>query len=99
RKAQRLREGCSRSRRDPLVEVWNRVGHNAYVGQRVAGARRCLRPVGGDLKATVRLSAEVTGVHEKLVVPGNLNSVGGAQVTGVTEHQFRWQDAFGEQGA
>ena len=99
RQPQRLRERCRRPRRDPLVEVRNRVRDNASVGQRVARARRRLRPVGVDLKAAVRQPAEVTGVHEELVAPGDLDPVGGAHVTGVGEHQFRWQDAFGDQAA
>ena len=66
------------------------------VGQRVAGARRRLRPVGVDLETAVGQPADIAGVHEQLVVPRHLDSVGGAHVTGVGEQQFRRQHALGE---
>ena len=97
RQPQRLRERRCRSRRNPLVEVGNRVGDNTPVGQRIAGARGRLRPVGVDRKAAVRPPADVAGVHEKLVVPRHFDSGGGTHVTGMGEHQFRRKDAFGEQ--
>ena len=97
RQPQRLRERRCRSRRNPFVEVGNRVRDHAPVGQRIAGARGCLRPVGVDRKAAVRPPADVAGVHEKLMVPGHFDSGGGTHVTGMGEHQFRRKDAFGEQ--
>ena len=69
------------------------------VGQRIAGARRRLRPVGIDLEAAIRQPADVTGVHEKLVVPRDFDSIGDTQIAGVGEQQFRWQDTGGEGSA
>ena len=96
---QRLRERCRRPWRDPLVEIGNRVREHAPVGQRIAGPRGGLRPVAVDLKAAIREPAEVTGVHEKLVVSGDLNPVGGPHIPGMGEQQFRRKDALDQQAA
>jgi hypothetical protein len=54
RQPQRLGERRRRARHDPLIEFGNGVCDDATVGQRVAGARRRLRPVGVDLEGAVR---------------------------------------------
>jgi hypothetical protein len=61
------------------------VGDHAPIGERVARPGRGLGPVGGDGEAAAGLPADVTGVHEQLVAPGDLDAVGGADVAGVAE--------------
>ena len=69
--------------------------HHATVGQRVARARRRLRPVGVDLEAAVTRAAEITAVHEQLVSAGYLDTAGGTDVAGVREQQLRRKHAAG----
>ena len=96
---QRLRERRGRPRPDALVQVGHRVRDHAAVGQRIACARRRLRPVPVHPKASRRVPAHVAAVHEQLVPARDLDAAGRPDVAGMAEHQLRGQQALEDAAA
>ncbi len=99
RQPQRLGERRRRPRPDPLVDVGDGVGDHPAVGQRVAGSRRSLRPVGVDQEAAVGRPAHITAVHEQLMATGILDAAGRPDVAGMAEQQLGRQDPAGDRPA
>ena len=96
RQPQRLRPRRGGTRADLLVDVRDGVCDNAPVGERIAGTRGRLRPVGVDQELTRRRPADVASVQEQLVATRCRDAAGRPDVAGVGEQQLRRQHAAGD---
>ncbi len=99
RQPQRLSKWRRRPRSHLLVEVGQCLRKHPPVSERISGAGGGLGPIGVHLEAAVGAPADIAGMHEELVVSRHLDSIGGPDVTGMGEQQFRWQHALDERAS